>query len=188
MTERDHERQSSRDIRRRPRDSRCRWKCFRRATTASSGSARPCAALWTHMAARGWTRRPADAAAGVMRYFDTAAKDHHADEEVGPVPRAHRVDGGLGRGLPAGDHRGPGSGASGNRVAMGARACCARAHRRRQGRARWHPPTWRHWPAPTSGISSAKKTELLPMAARLLSDESLDVIGRAMRMRRGIEL
>ena len=32
-----------------------------------------------------------------------------------------------------------------------------------------------------------EEIELLPMAARLLSDEELDRIGRAMRERRGIE-
>ena len=33
-----------------------------------------------------------------------------------------------------------------------------------------------------------EESEVLPMAARLLSDEVLDDIGRAMRKRRGIEI
>ena len=67
--------------------------------------------LVPHLAANGPDQAAREAAQNIMRYFDTSAKHHHADEEE----------------------------------------------------------------------------ELLPLAARLLGDAQLDVVGRAMRLRRGIK-
>ena len=42
--------------------------------------------LVDHLATHGPDQQARDAAAGVMRYFDTAGRDHHADEEEDLFP------------------------------------------------------------------------------------------------------
>ena len=125
------------------------------------------------------------AAGAVVRYFDTAAKDHHADEEHDLFPALVESMAGsdavcirdLIESLTA-DHR------------------ALEAHWRRlrpklvqiaAGQARdlraddVDPLT-----ALYERHIEREETELLPMAARLLSDSALEQVGRAMRERRGI--
>jgi hemerythrin-like domain-containing protein len=142
--------------------------------------------LVEHMAARGPDAEARSAAAAVMRYFDTAGRDHHADEEDDLFPALIES-------------------------MAGSDAVCLREIT--EGLATEHREIelkWQSVRAALEKISAGESVslalsdvealalayerhiqreegELLPMAARLLSDETLDVIGRAMRRRRGIE-
>lgn len=126
------------------------------------------------------------AAVNVMKYFDTAAVAHHQDEEADLFPALLESMAGsdpvclreIMSGLIA-DHRElevrwqavrvPLSRlANGEPAALGADLVEALVDLYE-----------RH--------IEREESELLPMAARLLSDESLDSVGRAMRERRGID-
>ena len=126
------------------------------------------------------------AAASVMRYFDTAARDHHEDEEVDLFPALIES-------------------------VAGSDAVCLRELI--EGLAAEHrllEAAWRRvrdslecvvaCKADSFGVADVHKLvdlyerhiqreedELLPMAERLLSDEQLEHLGRAMRERRGID-
>jgi hemerythrin-like domain-containing protein len=139
--------------------------------------------LSAHLQTHGADRAAQEAASAVMRYFDTAARHHHLDEEQDLFPAL--LD-----------------------AMAGSDAVCLREltaslcsdHRRLE----------RHWEHLRQGLlqvaagrASAladadvpgfvesyekhiarEESELLPMAARLLSDSELDRIGLAMRTRR----
>ncbi len=141
--------------------------------------------LVPHLATHGADTEARTAAANVMRYFDTSAKHHHADEEEDLFPaliesmagsdpvclreltatlatehnelevRWQNIRAVLER-VVAGDN-----------VVLEARAVEALVYLYE-----------RH--------IEREEAELLPMAARLLSDEDLARVGRAMRERRGI--
>lgn len=141
--------------------------------------------LVAHLAQHGADADARSAASAVMRYFDSAARDHHADEEVDLFPALIESMAGSDavclRGIVSGlteDHR-----------ALEA--------------------LWRDLRIPLQAIANGEiaalaspdiepfitryerhiereEKELLPMVARLLSDDALAQIGRAMRERRGI--
>src|SRR5512138_3356128 len=141
--------------------------------------------LRTHVAASGVDEAARAAARGVMRYFDTAAKDHHADEEVDLFPALLESMAGSDpvciRELIdrlTNEHR------ELDRLWRGVRTWLVAVEAGRQ-------------PASAPGEIDAfvgmyeqhaklEEEELLPMAARLLGTEDLDRIGRAMRLRRGV--
>jgi hemerythrin-like domain-containing protein len=142
--------------------------------------------LVKHLAARGSDPEARSAAAAVMRYFDTAGRDHHADEEDDLFPALIESMAGsdavclreITEGL-ATEHREIESNwqrvrAALEKIAAGESVPLASADVEALALA-----YERH--------IEREESELLPMAARLLSDESLDDIGRAMRKRRGIE-
>jgi len=142
--------------------------------------------LVPHLAAHGADVDARAAAAAALRYFDTSAQDHHADEEVDLFPAL--VD-----------------------SMAGSDAVCLRElvdalttdHRRLEA-------AWRRVRRVLVRIAvgddlatleaaevealvglyerhiAREEGELLPMAARLLSDDALGRIGRAMRERRGV--
>jgi hemerythrin-like domain-containing protein len=142
--------------------------------------------LLPHLAKHGADNEARSAAAGVMRYFDTAARDHHADEEQDLFPALIES-------------------------MAGSDAVCLRkltaglAAEHRELEARWQRvrAALERVVAGDSVLLEAagvqmlvdlylrhierEESELLPMAARLLSDEDLDRVGRAMRERRGID-
>lgn len=141
--------------------------------------------LVPHLVRHGADRQACDAARAVMRYFDTSARDHHADEEVDLFPALIESMAGSDavclRGLTA--------------------ALCA-DHRELEHR--WHALR-RTLEQVAGGSTSAlaadevedfvglyerhiarEEAELLPMAARLLGDAELDRIGLAMRRRREV--
>ncbi|MGH8689359.1 MAG: hemerythrin domain-containing protein [Burkholderiales bacterium] len=139
--------------------------------------------LVSHLAANGADPEARRAAANVMRYFDTSARHHHKDEEEDLFPALiEAVAGsdavclrGLIQGLTA-DHRALEAAwarlrpvlekvASGESVTL--------ATDEVEGLARLYE---RH--------IEFEESELLPMAARLLSEEELGRVGRAMRARR----
>jgi hemerythrin-like domain-containing protein len=142
--------------------------------------------LVPHLLVHGVDEEARAAATRVIRYFDTSALHHHADEEDDLFPALIESMAGSDAiclrdmidGLTA-DHR--------------ALAAC-----------------WRHLRAILERIAAGERVpllfddvealavryerhiereekELLPMAARLLSDDDLARIGRAMRARRGID-
>jgi len=142
--------------------------------------------LVPHLAAHGANQEARTAATNVLRYFDTSAKDHHADEEVDLFPALIESMAGsdavcireLVDTLRA-DHRALETAwgrlrnvleaiAGGESVLLGSVeieafvGLCER-HIEREER------------------------DLLPMAARLLSEGDLARVGRAMRERRGID-
>lgn len=143
--------------------------------------------LARHLATRGADAQVRVAAASVMRYFETAAKDHHADEETDLFPALIES-------------------------MAGSDAVCLRELT--QGLTAEHRELETRWRrmrgaleqvVANEGASLAasdveafvdlyerhigrEERELLPMAARLLSDVELDRIGGAMRERRGIDL
>lgn len=142
--------------------------------------------LVPHLAAHGTDEDAQTAAAGVVRYFDTSAMQHHADEEDDLFPALiesmagsdpvciremtaalaaeHRQLEALWRGL----RRVLEEVVAGRVATLDGAAVDAFA----DGYARH--------------IEREEK-ELLPMAARLLGDDELEQVGRAMRERRGID-
>ncbi|MGL6110586.1 MAG: hemerythrin domain-containing protein [Rubrivivax sp.] len=140
--------------------------------------------LVPHLATHGADLQAREAAVAVMRYFDTAAQHHHEDEELDLFPALLESMAGsdavclreLTAGLVA-DHR-------------------ALEQRWRRLRCMLEPV------AAGSAVTleadevqafvglyerhiAREEAELLPMAARLLDDATLDRIGLAMRARRG---
>lgn len=142
--------------------------------------------LLLHLAKHGADSEARSAAACVMRCFDTAARDHYADEEQDLFPALIES-------------------------MAGSDAVCLReltaglAAEHRELEARWQrvrAALGRVVAGDSVSIEAASvqmlvglclrhiervESELLPMAARLLSDEDLDRVGRAMRERRGID-
>jgi hemerythrin-like domain-containing protein len=141
--------------------------------------------LPAHLATHGADEAARSAAARVMRYFDTAAIDHHADEETDLFPALLES-------------------------MAGSDAVCLRdlteslCAEHRQLEAAWRRvrgQLLRVGEGDAAALSvdaveqlvsayarhiEREEQELLPLAARLLSDEELALIGRAMRLRRGI--
>ncbi len=139
--------------------------------------------LVVHLGSHGADLQAQQAAVAVMRYFDTSARHHHADEEIDLFPALIES-------------------------MAGSDAVCLRAltasltleHRELELR-------WSHLRRQLEQVSGGhgasvagdevtgfvslyeqhiarEESELLPMAQRLLSDEELDRIGLAMRTRR----
>lgn len=139
--------------------------------------------LGVHLRQHGADLRARQAAAAVMRYFDTAARHHHADEEVDLFPALLESMAGadavglreLTTALMADhrelEHRWSELRRQLEQVAAGDAASLAGG-------------------AVTDFVDryqrhiAREESELLPMAQRLLSDEELDRIGLAMRVRR----
>lgn len=139
--------------------------------------------LVVHLSQHGADRQAQQAAVAVMRYFDTSAKHHHADEEVDLFPALLES-------------------------MAGSDAVCLRAltasliadHRElelRWGRlreqleqvasgqgARLEGDAVAEFVGLYERHIAREESDLLPMAQRLLSDEELDRIGLAMRVRR----
>jgi len=188
--------------------------------------ARQCATLRrlaAHLAEHGADEQARSAAAGVLRYFDTAAPLHHADEEQNLFPALLESMAGSDpvclKGMTQGlsdEHREletawarlrprlqaiaaaaqPGDEDSATRGPGGGTASPSPDG----GQAVAEPPGGAALPSaaclPAADVEAfaalyerhirVEEDELLPMAARLLSDEELARIGRAMRERRGI--
>lgn len=141
--------------------------------------------LVPHLARHGADADARSAAIAVMRYFDTAAKDHHADEETDLFPALIESMAGsdavclreLIDALVA-DHR-------------VLEAHWRRLRMRLQAIAAGEPTQLASDDVePLIALYerhiAREESELLPMAARLLSDAALEGVGRAMRERRGI--
>jgi hemerythrin-like domain-containing protein len=142
--------------------------------------------LVPHLLAHGVDDEARAAAIRVMRYFDTAARHHHADEEDDLFPALIE------------------SMAGSDAICLREIIDCLKAdHRALEA-------CWRHLRGLLESIAAGEQVslvaddvealavryeshiereekELLPMAARLLSDDDLARIGRAMRERRGID-
>jgi hemerythrin-like domain-containing protein len=143
--------------------------------------------LVPHLASHGADRQAREAATAVMRYFDTAARHHHDDEEVDLFPALLESMAGSDavclRQLTASlteEHRALESGWHAlrsvlERVAEGAEASLS-------------PHAVQAFADLYERHISREEAELLPMAARLLDDATLERIGRAMRARRGVTL
>ncbi len=142
--------------------------------------------LLPHLAAHGADAQAREAAQAVMRYFDHAAVDHHADEEQDLFPALLEA-------------------------MAGSDAVCLRDLTGQL--TQQHRELESHWRAlrqvleciaagQTHALDAAlverfvgayeqhlqrENDELLPMAARLIDEAALQRIGRAMRLRRGIE-
>ena len=140
--------------------------------------------LEPHLTAHGSDAAAREAASAVMRYFDTAARHHHADEEQDLFPALLEA-------------------------MAGSDAVCiqdltrALVTEHRQLEARWSalrekldaiadgevvaltPEEVADFVAGYRAHIHKEDTELLPMAARLLGDAQLQHIGQAMRARRG---
>jgi len=140
--------------------------------------------LVVHLGGQGADRQAREAAAAVMRYFDTSAVHHHADEEVDLFPALIEAMAGSDavclRELTAsltGEHR---------ELEQRWRAL----RRRLEPLARGNASTLmddevRDFIGLYERHMAREEAELLPMAARLLSDAELDRIGLSMRARRG---
>ncbi len=143
--------------------------------------------LVPHLAAHGPDQTARDAARNVMRYFDTAARHHHADEEEDLFPA-------LLQSAPAAE--------AAARLRQLLDALLAQHRELEQ--------FWARLRLKLEGIClgigpdldagevarmvdlyrrhiAREEDELLPLAARLLGAAQLDVVGRAMRLRRGIK-
>ena len=141
--------------------------------------------LRSHVATRGPDAAARNSARGIMRYFDTAARDHHEDEEQDLFPALLES-------------------------MAGSDPVCIRqlidslTNDHRELEHLWG--NVRSWlvaieagdvAAPASGDidpfvdlyerhATREEQELLPMAMRLLGTSELDQIGQSMRLRRGI--
>ena len=141
--------------------------------------------LVSHLAANGVDNDARSAAAAVQRYFDIAAKDHHADEETDLFPALLESMAGsdavcireLIDGLTA-DHRALESHWQRLRLLLGSVAAGEAAALR--------PDDVEPFIALYERHIAREESELLPMAARLLDDDALDRVGKTMRERRGI--
>ncbi len=140
--------------------------------------------LVPHLAAHGADVQAREAAIAVMRYFDTAAQHHHEDEELDLFPALLEAMAGsdavclreLTAALVA-DHRALEAGWRRLRrvleqVAAGTAATLA-------------ADEVQAFVGLYDRHIAREEAELLPMAARLLDDATLDRIGLAMRSRRG---
>ena len=141
--------------------------------------------LVQHVAVHGTDAQARSAAAGVMHYFDTAAVDHHADEEMDLFPALIEAMAGSDavclRELTAGlatEHRELESRWRQVREALAQVAVAATTSLDADAIAAFVGIYQRH--------IAREEGELLPMAARLLDDDALDRVGRAMRERRGV--
>jgi hemerythrin-like domain-containing protein len=142
--------------------------------------------LVPHLAANGPDQAAREAAQSVMRYFDTSARHHHADEEEDLFPALLQTasDAGL--------------------TPLRELIDALRAQHRELEQ------VWGQLRRKLEGILigttselaadevgrlvelyrghiACEEEELLPLAARLLRDSQLDIVGRAMRLRRGIK-
>ncbi len=141
--------------------------------------------LVAHLARHGADEQALIAADGVVRYFDSAAVDHHADEEADLFPALVE------------------SMAGSDPVCIREMTAALTAEHRRL------EALWRGLRRQLEAVAAGRaadldadaveaftglyarhiereEAELLPMAARLLDDDALDRVGRAMRERRGI--
>lgn len=140
--------------------------------------------LAAHLTKQGADRQAQDAAAAVMRYFEISAVHHHADEEVDLFPALIESMAGsdavcvseLTASLTA-EHR---------ELEQRWRALRTRLERVARADTATLPDEEVHgFVALYERHIAREEAELLPMAARLLSDAELDRIGLAMRARRG---
>ena len=154
--------------------------------------------LAAHLAEHGVDEPARSAAAGVLRYFDTAAPQHHADEEQDLFPALLESMAGSDpvclKGMTQGlrdEHRELETAWA--RLRPRLQAIAGAAHENGNAGAT-APDASSALPAADVEAFAAlyerhirfEEDELLPMAARLLGDEELACIGRAMRERRGI--
>lgn len=141
--------------------------------------------LVSHVAAHGADLAARQAAAGVMRYFDIAAPHHHADEETDLFP-ALRAAGAteslmhLMDDLTA-DHRQLEQHWAGLHAALDALAAGQVPD------ASWAAEVERYAALYEAHIAR-EEADLLPAARQCLQADALDVVGRAMRQRRGVAL
>lgn len=149
---------------------------------------RQCATLLrlvAHLREHGADAQAREAATAVMRYFDRASPDHHADEETDLFPALIESMAGsdavclndLTRSLKA-DHR-----------ELEARWQTLRAPLERISAGQPETLDNGSVQALVDGYrqhSAREDAELLPLAARLLGDAALQRIGQSMRSRRGI--
>lgn len=148
---------------------------------------RTLARLAAHLVRHGSDRAAAEAASAVMRYFDRAAPDHHADEEADLFPAL--LD-----------------------AMAGSDAVCIRdliaalESQHREFERRWlalreplqdiacgkpaqlDPAAVNEFQALYARHIALEDQELIPMAKRLLAEAALAAIGRSMRARRGERL
>jgi hemerythrin-like domain-containing protein len=142
--------------------------------------------LVPHLATNGPDQAAREAAQNVMRYFDTSARHHHADEEedLFPALLLRAPHGDLAR----------------VRELIETLRTQHRALEQAWVELRWKLEgiwlgTMRELGAEEVGRLAGlyrlhiarEEEELLPLAARLLEDTQLDLVGRAMRARRGIK-
>ncbi|MEN9886562.1 MAG: hypothetical protein RL758_1140 [Pseudomonadota bacterium] len=141
--------------------------------------------LAEHLPTHGCDEQARQAAVAVMRYFDTAARDHHADEEQDLFPALIEAMAGS------------------DAVCIRELTDALRAEHR-QLEALWQrlrpellaisqglPHGFTHTLSQSftqayRAHAHKEDTELLPMATRLLSEEQIDRVGAAMRQRRGL--
>lgn len=141
--------------------------------------------LVPHIAAIGSDRPAREAAAAVMRYFDTSARHHHDDEERDLFPALIESMAGsdavclreLTEALTA-EHRELEARWQALRSVLAQVAAGQTAVLTQEGVSSFAQLYERH--------IAREESELLPMAERLLSDAELDRVGRAMRIRRAM--
>jgi hemerythrin-like domain-containing protein len=142
--------------------------------------------LVPHLVASGPDRAAREAAQNVMRYFDTSAPHHHADEEEDLFPALLQT-------------------LSGTELARLRELIAALQAQHRELERAWAElrrklegichGTMRELDADEVGRLvdlyrshiEREENELLPLAARTLDTARLDIVGRAMRLRRGIK-
>ena len=141
--------------------------------------------LVPHLATHGADENTRVAAAAVLRYFDTAARDHHVDEETDLFPALIESMAGsdavcIGELVHAltNDHRALESHWARLRVVLLQLAAGTAIPLSSEEVEAFVALYERH--------IDREESELLPMASRLLGDEARDRVGKAMRERRGI--
>ena len=138
-----------------------------------------------HVAKQGADEEARIAAASVLRYFDTAGRDHHRDEEDDLFPALYREAPPAGR---------PGVERLLERLRADHRVLDALWERVRPA---LEAITQGRDPGLTAGLAAlftetftqhiaCEETELLPLARRLLSPATLSRLGVAMAARRGV--
>ncbi len=138
--------------------------------------------LCAHLPQHGCDQAAREAAQAVMRYFDTAAQDHHADEETDLFPallacsqdaQLHTLTERL-----RAEHR---------QLEAAWQDLKLRLQAIAQGTSsQLTPAEVDHFVAAYRRHIELEDTQLLPAATRVLGDEALRHVGQAMRERRGI--
>jgi hemerythrin-like domain-containing protein len=142
--------------------------------------------LVPHLAANGSDQAAREAAQNILRYFDTSAKHHHADEEEDLFPAL------LQAAAPA-------------ELASLHELIDALLGQHRELDQAWGELRWKLegvWLGTMQSLDAEEvarlvelyrlhiareEADLLPLAARLLEDAQLEVVGRSMRLRRGVK-
>ena len=136
--------------------------------------------LAAHLAAQGCDQQASQAAASILRYFDTAGAHHHEDEERDLFPALIAKDAGASSALVAAllaDH------AAMREAWLQLRVSLLRIA---DGAGTLEPTEAARFTTLYRAHIAREEAELLPLAQRVLDGDTIEALGAAMARRRGV--